>query len=535
MRGREPQPQNEARRSVLRGAGVLTLLTAFSRVLGLVREQVRGYYLGTGAASDAFGLASVIPNLFRRLLAEGAMTAAFVPVFAEYRRRATQSDTNLFLSRFFTLFSFLVTIVTIAGVLVTPWFLKTFFKGFGDVQGKLELTIILTQIMWPYLLLVSLAAVIQAILNSYRIFAPSAVTPVLLNLVTIGIVMLCADWFPDPSYAFAIGFVAGGMLQLGFQIPFLRGHGLKILPRWSLDTGVRKVISTFIPGVFSAGIYQVNVLVSQFVASTLSQGAVASLQFSLRLQELVLGLFAVSVTTVVLPVMSDQVVDRDFHGVKDTLGFSIGLVTFVTLPASVGLILIGEPLVRLLFEWGAFDRTSTHMTAYALYFHAGSIGVIALSRIISQVFYAMKDLRTPTLVAFVVMLVHAGLCVGLAIPLAHGGVALAGGIATTINIVLLWIPLRIKLGRMGTRKIITSISKITLASTVMGITVWSLGWVFEPMEIESRIQLGMTLLGMMGAGIVVFLACARLFRANELVEVVNLVRRRAERRNRATQ
>lgn len=524
----EPPHKDDARRSVLRGAGVLTLLTGLSRVLGLLREQVRGYYLGTGAASDAFGLASVIPNLFRRLLAEGAMTAAFVPVFAEYRRQATQTELNLFLSRFFTLFSFLVTVVTLVGVLVTPWFLNTFFGGFGDIPGKLELTIVLTQIMWPYLLLVSLAAIVQAILNSYRIFAPSAVTPILLNLATIGIVMLCSDWFSDPSYAFATGFVVGGALQLGFQIPFLRGHGLKLRPQWSLDPGIRRVISTFIPGVFSAGIYQVNVLVSQLVASNLGQGAVASLQFSLRLQELVLGLFAVSITTVVLPIMSDQVVDRDFGGVKDTLGFSIGLVTFVTLPASVGLILIGEPLVRLLFEWGAFDRTSTRMTAFALYFHAGSIGVIALSRIISQVFYAMKDLRTPTLVALVVMFVHAALCFGLAHPLAHGGVALAGGLATALNILLLWIPLRNKLGHLGTRKIAMSLAKIMSATAMMGLTVWGIGWFLDPMGVQSRIHLAIMLVGMVGAGLVVFFLSARLLGTTELAEVTRLVRRKAK-------
>jgi putative peptidoglycan lipid II flippase len=521
----EEEPKN-ARASVLRGAGIMTLMTALSRVLGLVREQVRSFLLGTGMASDAFGIASIIPNLFRRLLAEGAMTAAFVPVFAEYRKEKTKEEMSLFLSRFMTLFTFLVTAVMLLGMWMTPWIIRTCFPGFEQVDGKIELTIFLTWVMWPYLLFVSLAAIIQAILNSFRVFAPSAFTPVLLNLTIIGTAALFSTSFENPSFAFAWGFVLGGIFQLLFQLPFLRGHGVRIRPAFSFGPGVKKVAIIFLPGVFAAGIYQINVLVAQFIASTLAEGAVSSLQFSLRLQELVLGLFAISVSTVILPVMSDQVVEKDHEGLKDTLRFSTAIIAFVTIPASIGLFLLAVPIVRLLFEFGEFDSTSTQLTAFALYFHAVGIFVIAWNRIVTQVFYAMRDLKTPTLVAAGIMILHAALCVVLSGPLAHGGIALAGGIAAAVNVAILWWLLRRQIGSLGSGTLMKSLSKVVLSSTIMGCILYiGIRWTGIE-EITQRLHLGLTLVGLVALSLAAFIATAVALKSKELKEVWQLIRRR---------
>ncbi|MEC9070954.1 MAG: lipid II flippase MurJ, partial [Myxococcota bacterium] len=220
-------------RSLLRSAGVMTIMTLLSRVLGLVREQVRAFLLGTGMASDAFGLASVIPNLMRRLLAEGAMTAAFIPVFTDYLKKGDEEDTRAFLSRFVTLLTLATTVICVIGALITPWLMETFFSSrFHEVEGKVELTVALTRLMWPYLLFVTLAAILQAILNTHRIFGPSAFTPVLLNLCIIGCGLGLQDAFPDPSYGLIGGFLVGGVVQICFQIPWLlRGTST----RFSLD------------------------------------------------------------------------------------------------------------------------------------------------------------------------------------------------------------------------------------------------------------------------------------------------------------
>ena len=522
---REEEPKH-ARASVLRGAGIMTLMTALSRVLGLVREQVRSFLLGTGMASDAFGIASVVPNLFRRLLAEGAMTAAFVPVFAEYRKEKTREEMNLFLSRFMTLFTFLVTAVMLLGMWMTPWIIRTFFPGFETVDGKIELTIFLTWVMWPYLLFVSLAAIVQAILNSFRVFAPSAFTPVLLNLTIIGTAVFFSSSFEDPSFAFAWGFVIGGIIQLLFQLPYLRGHGVRIRPAFSFGPGVKKVAIIFLPGVFAAGIYQINVLVAQFIASTLAEGAVSSLQYSLRLQELVLGLFAISVSTVILPVMSDQVVEKNHEGLKDTLRFSTAIIAFVTIPASIGLFLLAVPIVRLLFEFGQFDSHSTQMTAFALYFHAVGIFVIAWNRIVTQVFYAMQDLKTPTIVAAGIMILHAALCVVLSGPLAHGGIALAGGISAAVNVAILWWLLRRQIGALGSTSLMISLGKITLSSAIMGGILY-MGVQWTGIEnLSQRFHLGLVLMALVTVGVAAFIASAILLKTRELKEVWQLIRRR---------
>ena len=250
----------------------------------------------------------------------------------------------------------------------------------------------------------------------------------------------------------------GGVAQLGFQIPYLKKQGLRIRLKWTLGPGVKRVLRIAAPGIFAAGIYQVNVLVAQFVAASLPEGAVASLQYSLRLQELVLGLFAISITTVILPVMSDQVVSKNTEGSRKRC-FATGLVGFVTVPASVGLWLLGEPIVSVLFEFGAFDSESTAKTVSALRFHAAGIFFIAWSRIVTQVFYAREDLKTPTLVAGVVMVLHGMLCFALAGPLEQGGIALAGGIAALFNGGVLWWMLGRKMGALVSSELMVGIVK----------------------------------------------------------------------------
>jgi len=526
MNNEHPPDKNSDRDSILRSAGVMTMLTLLSRVFGLIREQIRALFLGTGMASDAFGIASVIPNMFRRLLAEGAMTAAFVPVFAEFRQKHSREEMNAFLSQFITFFSFIVTGVTILGVLATPLLMRWVAPSFADTDGKLELTILLTQIMWPYLTLVSLAAIVQAILNSFRIFAPSAFTPVLLNLAIIGTVLLFHDMFEEPSHAFAWGFGIGGIGQLVFQLPYLRGLGLRLRPMFKFGAGVRKVAILFIPGAFAAGIYQVNVLVAQFVASGLAEGGVSSLQYSLRLQELVLGVFAVSITTVILPVMSDQVVRRDHEALKDTLQFSTGIIGFITIPASIGLLLLATPIIRVLFEFGEFSNESTAMTSLALVFHAAGIFPIAWSRIVTQTFYSMQDLKTPTMVAAGVMVFHAGLCFALAEPLQQGGIALAGGIAAIVNGLLLWWILRKRLGALGTGALIQSLLRTTIAAIAMGVVI-SLGadWLAID-EASSRGALALSITALILAGAAVYATIAWLLRAPELQEAIALIRSR---------
>lgn len=516
------------RQSILRSTLVISSLTILSRILGLVREQVRGFYIGTGMESDAFGIASTIPNMLRRLFAEGAMTAAFVPVFTGLNDDGDRERLSRFYSGFLTLFLILMAFVTLMGMLAAAPLVTHVFAGrFEDVPGKVELTIALTEVMFPYLFLVAVAAIIQATLNSFGTFWPSAFAPVLLNGANIAVVVFFAGRFPNAAWALAVGFLLGGFLQLGIQIPFLRGKGVRFRPTLAglKDPAVWQVAVIFLPGIFSAGIYQINVTVSQVIATSLDPGSVSSLQYSLRLQEMVLGVFAVSVATVILPTLSKQAHRGDIGALKETLNYSIGLLAFVTIPASAGLVLLGEPIVRMLFQYGRFDAHSTGMTTYALYFHGAGIFFIALYRNVVQVFYAQKDLKTPTILAAGVMLFHVALCYWLAGPLRHGGVAAAGSLAAAVNSgLLLWI-LRRRLGGLGARKLLRSCSKTLVATAVMsagiGLTLY-FGWLNGVTGFSLVLRLLPVILASMG----IYAVVSRWLGSEELGEFIRLVRRR---------
>ncbi len=535
-----PDPSAGRRRQILKAVGAMTLMTLISRITGLVREQVRGHYLGTGSGSDAFGLAATFPNLLRRLFGEGAMTAAFVPVFTEYLKRGQQADLWEFTRRFVTLLTIIVTAVCLIGIVTAPFIIETFFgAGFGRVPGKVALTVVLTQIMFPYLALISSAAVLQGVLNSFRVFGPSAFTPVLLNLVSSLVAIAVGETTADENArarAQAVGFVLGGILQLGFQIPFVyRQAGATLRPCFRFNhPGVRKTLRIMLPGIVSAGVYQINVVVAQLIASRLHAGSVSALQFSLRLQELVLGLFVISITTVVLPAMSEQVVDGDREALRGTIGFSLRLLALVCLPATVGLLVLGRPIIGLLFQHGQFDVQSTEMTRMALIFHASAVYVVAVARVLTQVFFAHQDQRTPMILAAVTMVINVAGC--LLLPLlfserfAHAGVAAAGALSSAANVVLLAVVLRRRIGRLDLRASLRSLVRVAGASLVMGGVVWGAASVWLSGVATGRWLLALQVLVLIGLGVVVYAGALFALRGPELRELFGVLRRRRARK-----
>jgi len=515
------------RRSFLRSTAVVAVFTILSRVTGLLREQVRAYYLGTGTGSDAFGIAATLPNMMRRLFAEGAMTAAFLPHFTEYKD-LSKEERDLFFSAFMSLFILIMLLVTALGVVFAGPLVRLMFgSGFGQVPGKVQLTVNLTKIIFPYLFFISLAAIIQATLNAYKVFGPSAFTPVLLNLTLVGAVVLFAKDTAEPAYVFAIAFSVGGVLQLLFQVPWLRRFKLRFFFTFKglHHKGVRNVFRVFLPGVLAAGVYQVNLLVSRIVASGLQEGAVSSLQFSARLQEIVLGVFAVSVATVLLPVLSEHAKSGDAEQFKRTFNHSTALVVFVTLPAALGLGVLARPIVTLLYGYGHFGARSIDMTVFALYFHASGIVFVALLRNVVQAFYARKDLKTPAVIAAIDMFIHLGLCVTLSKPLSQGGIALAGTISAFVNLAALTYMLRRNFGRLGVFPVAGSVAKTGVATLVMGGLTWyvaSVWGMYGPMpRVDLAIKVAVVLIG----AIAVFMAVALGLRSQEAHEFLRLVTR----------
>jgi len=501
-----------------------------SRVLGLVREQVRAWYLGTSIGSDAFGIAFQIPNLLRRLVAEGAMSAGFIPVLSEVREREGDEAALVFSRQFFNLSLLALTALSALGVLASGLIVGLFsMLSRGPIDPEaLELTESLTRWMFPYIALVGWAAVMQGILNTWRIFWVSATTSIFLNLAIIGAAVGFASTMDEPAYAFAIGVLVGGALQLLFQLPFVFGLGFRWKPEFRFTPHIRQALWLLVPTVFGAGVYQINVLVSQAVAWGLGHGAVSSLQYSSRLLELTLGVFAVAISTVVLPSLAADAAAGDREKVLDTVLYSVRLSCFVCFPVTVGLLLVGRETVSLLFERGAFDPTSTSMTTYALGFHIVGLTHIALSRVLVPVFYAFKDTKTPVVIAFFSMILNLGLCYALAPSLSFGGIAAANTVSALFQAMALTWFLKRHVGDVGDALTLRSLLLSGLATAVMAAVVWGLADVLGIRDLAGG-SLLIPYLAVLGAAVAAFVAVAAATRHPELGEIVGLFRRRIGR------
>jgi len=461
--------KNHSNQRLLKSAVAVSLPTFLSRILGLIRDMLQAKFMGTGRSQDAFTIAYTIPNLLRRLTGEGAMTAAFVPVFTQLKKEKTKKELWKFANAFFFDLTVIMASVTVAGVLFAPVIVKVIAYGFKEIEGKIELTVILTRIMFPYIFLISLAALAMAILNSFHKFFVPALTPVLFNLSIITLVVVFAQDAKNPAFVFAAGVVLGGFFQLAFQIPFLWRKGMKFKVGLSFKhPAVRKVGKLMVPGIFGVGVYQINFALSRMLASTLEEGSASSLYFSSRVQELTLGLFSIALSIALLPALSDLAAKQDIPGMKKTLVFSLRSIAFVTLPASVGLLVLNYPIIEILFQRGQFGIEATSMTSGCLFYFALGIPFISGVKILAPAFYALKDTKTPVIVASTVMVGYILMSILLMGPMRVAGLALALSVASGTNFFVLFSLLERKIGRVEKKEIWTSFWRSVLSAILMG-------------------------------------------------------------------
>ncbi len=518
------------RAGLLKSAAVMSVITIGSRVLGLVREQVRAHYLGTSMASDAFGLAFQIPNLLRRLVAEGAMSAGFIPVLSEVEEQEGSEAAMAFANRYFNLVLLGMTVVSGLGMLGASVVVSLFaLLGGRTVSPEaMDLTTSLTQWMFPYIGFMALAAVTQGVLNTYRVFWISAASSIAMNVAIIAAAIGLAGHMQQSAHAFAIGVLVGGVLQFGVQVPYVFKLGYRWNADFKLGPRVKKALWLLVPTLFGAGVYQLNVMVSQAIAWGLGGGAVSSLQYSSRLLELTLGVFAVAISTVVLPSLSRDAAAGRLDEVRDTVLYAVRLCCFVCFPMLVGLFLLRSETTSLLFERGAYGGESTRMTSYALAFHLMGLVHIALARIYVPVFYAFKDTRTPVWSAFVAMFVNIALCYSLAEPYGHGGIALANTASGfTQAFALSWF-LRRHTGPLKDSVTGPSIARSAIATVVMGVVVvWLSNQLFVAGTTGGALLLPYLIV--VGSAVATYTAVALVTRHPELTEVMGILRRRLQR------
>jgi putative peptidoglycan lipid II flippase len=431
--------------------------------------------LGTSALSDAFSVAFMIPNLFRRLFAEGSIAVAFIPTFKEYLLEDDRDRTREFLSSMCTFLSFFVSLAVAAGILLVPLIVP--FFGMAEFDE----TVLLTRIMFPFLAFISVAALFQGILNSVHVFAPSGLGPILLNLVTILCAYGLSPYVRNPARAMAAGILIGGFLEAAVQLPFVLKKGYSFfftgVIRAIRNPGTRKVLRLVGPTIIGMAAYQLNDLVSTALAGNAGEGVVSSLQYSLRLQELILGVFAVSIGTVLLPDLAEYAKSARWDIYNERLISAMNIIALITVPITFFSLVQGERLIRLLFQSRSFDETSVRLTLSAFSFHMPGLFFIALNRILAPAFYAQSDSKSPTLAGIISFAVNISLAALLAAPLRGAGIALALTAASAVNTALLLAFLRrnraIAVGR-ALRSALLYTLKLALFSSLAVLPLWRL-------------------------------------------------------------
>jgi len=418
-------------------------MTLLSRITGLARESLKASVFGAGAAMDAFEAAFRLPNILRRLFAEGAFSQAFVPVLAEYHRQRGEDATRALVGKVGTILMLVLLGVTLAGVLAAPWLVYLLAGGFARTPGKVELTADMIRIMFPYILFISLTSLAGSVLNVYRRFAIPAFTPVLLNLSVIGAALWLSRYVDPPVVALAWGVFIGGVAQLAFQVAPLARIGM--LPRFSLDwrdAGVRRVLTLMGPAVIGVSAAQISALINTQLAALLGDGRISWITYADRLMEFPSALLGVALGTVILPSLSKHYSDDNPTEYSGLLDWGLRLAFLLALPAALALWLLAVPLVSTLYQYGRFTVNDVWQTRAALVgYSVGLLGLI-LVKILAPGFYARQHMKTPVKIAFVTVLVTQTLAVLLMWPMGHAGLTLATSLGACVNAALLFVFLR---------------------------------------------------------------------------------------------
>lgn len=465
----------DAKGKIAKAAGLMSLATFISRILGFARDMIFAFYFGATGISDTFFQAFKIPNLLRELLAEGSMSSAFIPVLTEYREKHGENEASRLVKITFTFIIVIVGLICVLGIVFSPAIVTVIAPGFLSSPEKFSLTVLLTRIMFPFLLFVSLAALVMGALNTRKVFFVPALAPAMLNITLI----LSIVWFESrtrqPIVAAAIGILVGGFVQFAFQLPsfFRNGYSLGLDPTFR-HPGLRKMFLLLVPATLALSVGQINIIISSILASFLPQGSITYLFYSMRLIQFPVGIFGVAMGMAVLPTLSEHAVKGDFEKLREDFSFALRLLFFIAVPSMAGLIALREPIVNLLFQRGQFDNTATQGTAEALLFYSVGIWSIVGVRMLTATFYSMQDTKTPVRIAMVGLATNLLLSLALMGPLRHSGLALANSLASAVNFFLLSIFLRKKLQRIDARKIMRSFLQVVFSSFFMGVTGWAL-------------------------------------------------------------
>lgn len=460
--------------NLLKALATVSGLTLVSRILGLIREMLIANLFGAGMVSDAFNVAFRLPNLLRRLFAEGAFSQAFVPILAEYKSRRTQEETFELVSHVTSILGLVVFGVSLLGVIFAPWVIYVTASGFTSQPDKFALTVELTRITFPYIFFQAMVAVSAGVLNTWNRFSVPAFTPTLLNISSIAMMLFAAPYFERPVDSLAWGAFIGGVLQMAIQIPALARIGM--LPRFSVslaDPGVRRILKIMLPATLGVSVAQVSLLINQSFGSWLPDGSISWLNYADRLMEFPMGMLGAALGTILLPSLSKMKASNDAQGFSATLDWGLRMACLLTAPSAVGMMILAVPLASTLFQHGAFAAADTLQTRQALLAYSiGLMGLICV-KILAPAFYSRQDIRTPLKYALISLVTTQilNLLFIFVLDLRHAGLALSISLAATLNAGLLYRGLRSRKAftpQYGWQKFL---AKLAIALAVMGVVL----------------------------------------------------------------
>ncbi|NMH58966.1 murein biosynthesis integral membrane protein MurJ [Alteromonas ponticola] len=437
-------------RKLLKSGLIVSIMTLISRVMGLARDVIVARLMGDGAAADVFFFANKIPNFLRRLFAEGAFAQAFIPVLTEVHHEDDKQKLREFIAKVSGTLGAIVFIVSLIGVIASPVLAAIFGTGWfidwlqdRPEGAKFELASLMLKITFPYLAFVSLTGLAGAILNTLNKFAVASFTPVLLNVAIILCAIYIAPGLEQPAFALAWGVFAGGILQLSFQLPFLYRAGLLVKPKWGWhDPNVLKVRKLMIPALFGVSVGQINLLFDTFIASFLMTGSISWLYYSDRLLEFPLGLFGIAIATVILPTLSKNHVGNDLKAFSANMDWAVRMVCLLGLPAAVGLGVMAEEILTVIFQRGAFTAETARMASYSLTAYSFGLLSFMLVKVLAPGFYSRQDLKTPVKYGIWCMVANMVFNLIFAIPYGYVGLAIATSLSATMNAGLLYFTLQ---------------------------------------------------------------------------------------------
>lgn len=502
----------------------MSLAVFFSRILGLVREQIMAALFGASTAMDAFIVAFRIPNLLRDLFAEGALSAAFVTVFSSYDQTRSPQETWRLVNNILAAITVIVSLIVILGMVFSRDLVQAMAPNFVEIPGKLALTRELTIIMFPFLLTVSISALLMGILNTRGFFFVPAMASTCFNLTSIliggGLALVFPVWGQPAIVGMAAGTLLGGLAQLGVQWPLLRRQGFRLRPCLDLsDPGLRRIGRLVVPAIVGLSATQINIFINTNFASRCAEGSVAWLNYAFRLLQFPIGLFGVALSVATLPVIARQAAAKNSRAMGDTLVSSLTLALAMTVPAAVGLWVLAGPVVRLIFEHGRFTPWDTVMTAEAVKFYAVGLFAYGAVKITVPVFYALNDTRWPVAGSFLAVGANVCLIVLTMDILQHRAIALSTSVSMIMNFLLLAAVLYRKLHGYPVARLLVSSAKILLAAGIMGWTVARFGPGFP--EGLSMKEDALRVLVSIGLGAVVYASAVSVMGVYELRQIAS--------------